>query len=81
LIVGSAALNHRYYRFFYQKRGAWFAVKVWALHIVQDLCNGLSFAIGTALFFAGRYLGLHLPGGLATDASAAPFQSRSIRKI
>ena len=67
LIVGSTALNHRYYRFFYQKRGAWFAVKVRALHIVQDLCNGLSFAVGTALFLAARHVGLRLPGALPTE--------------
>lgn len=81
LIVGSTWLNRRYYRFFYEKRGAWFAVRVWAPHIVQDLCNGLSFAIGTALFFAAHYLGLRLPGSLATEAPVPPFQSRSIRKI
>lgn len=80
-IVGSTLLNRRYYRFFYRKRGAWFAVRVWAPHVVQDLCNGLSFAIGTALFFAAHYLGLRLPGSLATDAPARFFQSRSIRKI
>jgi hypothetical protein len=49
-------------------------------HVVQDLCNGLSFAVGTTLFFAAHYLGLRLPGSLATEA-AQPFQSRSIRKI
>jgi GT2 family glycosyltransferase len=67
LIAASTWLNRRYYRFFYEKRGAWFAVRVWAPHIVQDLCNGLSFAVGTALFFAAHYLGLHLPGGLSTE--------------
>ena len=81
LIAGSTWLNRRYYRFFYEKRGAWFAVRVWAPHMVQDLCNGLSFAIGTALFFAAHDLGLRLPGSLATEAPAPPFQSRSIRKI
>jgi uncharacterized RDD family membrane protein YckC len=71
LIVGLTALNHRYFRFFYLKRGAWFTVKVWALRVVQDLCNGLSFAIGTALFFAAQYLGLRLPGGLPTESWSA----------
>jgi GT2 family glycosyltransferase len=71
LIVGLTVLKHRYYRFFYMKRGCWFAVRVWALHVGQDLCNGLSFAVGTALFFAARYLGLRLPGGLSTESWSA----------
>jgi GT2 family glycosyltransferase len=71
LIVGLTALHRRYYRFFYQKRGAWFAIRVWAMHVVHDLCNGLSFAIGTGLFFAARYLGVHLPGGLSTESWSA----------
>jgi hypothetical protein len=62
-------------------RGGWFALRVCAPHILQDLCNGLSVAIGTALFFAAHYLGLRLPDSLATDAPAPSFQSRSIRKI
>jgi GT2 family glycosyltransferase len=77
LILGSTLLNRRYYRFFYQKRGAWFAARVWAPHVVQDLCNGLSFAIGTALFLAGNYLGLRLPGGLSTESWSATPQPRS----
>jgi GT2 family glycosyltransferase len=71
LVVGLTALNLRYYRFFYLKRGCWFAVRVWALHVGQDLCNGLSFVVGTALFFAARYLGLRLPGGLSTESWSA----------
>jgi glycosyltransferase involved in cell wall biosynthesis len=71
LIVGLTALNHHYYWFFYQKRGAWFAIRVWALRIVQDLCNGLSFAVGTALFLAGHFLGVRLPGGLSPEPWSA----------
>jgi GT2 family glycosyltransferase len=63
-IVGLAALNHRFYRFLQSKRGTWFAMRVSVPHVVQHLCNGLSVATGTALFFSARYLGLHLPGGL-----------------
>jgi GT2 family glycosyltransferase len=71
LIAGLTVLNRRYFRFFYLKRGAWFAVRALALRVLQDLCNGLSFAVGTALFFAAHYLGLRLPGGLPTDSWSA----------
>jgi len=70
--AGLTVLNHRYYRFFYLRRGAWFAARVWVLHAVQHLCNGVSFAAGTALFVAARYLGVRLPGALATDAWRGP---------
>jgi GT2 family glycosyltransferase len=66
-MVGLTASNRRYFRFFYEKRGVWFAARVWVMHLVHNLCNGLSFAIGTALFcFAS--LGFRLPGGLATKS-------------
>ena len=69
-IVGLTAASRRYYRFFYEKRGAWFTTRVWAMHLVQNLCNGLSFAIGTALFFAAS-AGVCLPGGLPTKPWSA----------
>lgn len=71
-VGGLTVLNRRYYRFFYQKRGAWFAARVWALHALHHLCNGLSFATGTALFFAAHYLGVRLPGALSQDAWRPP---------
>ena len=77
VIAGLIVLNHRYYRFFYLKRGAWFAVRVGGLRVVQDVCNGLSFAIGTVLFLASRYLGLRLPGGLSTESWSASPQPRA----
>jgi GT2 family glycosyltransferase len=74
-IVGLAALNRRYYRFLQLKRGTWFAMRVWAPHVVQHLCNGLSVVIGTALFFSAHYLGLRLPGGLPDE----PWNARVFR--
>jgi GT2 family glycosyltransferase len=68
LVVGLTALNRRYYRFFYEKRGIWFAARVWVLHVGQSLSNGLSFAIGTVLFFGTQYLGLRLPGSLSRQS-------------
>jgi glycosyltransferase involved in cell wall biosynthesis len=76
LIVGLTMLNQRYYRFFYRKRGASFTVRVWLLHILHHLYNGLSFATGTTLFIAARYLRLRLPGALSIDSWSATF-SRS----
>jgi GT2 family glycosyltransferase len=63
--VGLTGANWGYFRFFYEKRGAWFATRVWAMHLVHNLCNGLSFVIGTVLYLAAS-LGLRLPGGLPT---------------
>jgi GT2 family glycosyltransferase len=67
VMAGLTLLNQRYYEFFYRKRGASFAVRVWLLHGVHHLYNGLSFTAGAALFAAARYLGLRLPGALPVD--------------
>jgi hypothetical protein len=72
--AGLTAANRRYYRFFYTKRGAWFVARVWAMHLVHNLCNGFSFAAGTALFFAAS-LGVRLPGSLATAPWSASLTS------
>jgi glycosyltransferase involved in cell wall biosynthesis len=79
-LVALAALNLSYYRWFARRRGFWFGVTVVPAHILHHLCNGVSFVIGTALFFAGRF-GLVLPGAIphalwtrrpASPASADP---------
>lgn len=61
------ALHRRYYAFFYQRRGAWFAARAWLLHVAHHLYNGVSFAAGVLLFGASRYLGLRLPGSIPLD--------------
>jgi GT2 family glycosyltransferase len=71
LMAGLIGLNRRFLQFFYRKRGAWFAVRVGFLQVVHHLCNGLSFATGTALFLVARYLGMRLPGTLPTDSWSA----------
>ena len=43
------------------------SLRVWLLRFVEDLCNGVSFAVGTVLFIAARHLGLRLPGGLPME--------------
>jgi GT2 family glycosyltransferase len=62
------ALNHRFYRFFYRRRGAAFTARAWVVHLVHHWTNGLSFALGIFLFGAARYVGVRLPGALPTDA-------------
>jgi GT2 family glycosyltransferase len=64
-VAGLTAANRRYLRFLYAKRGAWFVARAWVMHLVHNLCNGLSFAVGTVLFFAAS-LGVRLPGSLPT---------------
>ena len=82
VILGLTAINHRYYRFFYRKRGIWFAIRVWVLHGLHHLCNGLSFATGAALFVAARYPGLQLPCALPIDSwSATLSRSASAARI
>ncbi len=77
LLAGLIALNRRSLQFFYRKRGLWFAVRVSFLQVLHHLCNGLSFATGTALFVVARYLGVRLPGTLPTDSwSATEARSR-----
>jgi GT2 family glycosyltransferase len=68
LLLALTALNRSLYGFFYRQRGVSFAARVWVLHGVHHLYNGLSFAIGTVLFGAARYLGVRLPGSLPTDS-------------
>jgi glycosyltransferase involved in cell wall biosynthesis len=59
-----AYLSRDYYRFFLEKRGITFALRVFPLHVLYHLYNGFSFVAGTVLFFAARRLGVQLPGAL-----------------
>jgi glycosyltransferase involved in cell wall biosynthesis len=69
-------LNGRYYMFFYRKRGASFVARVWALHALHHLYNGLSFAAGVTLFISARHLGVRPPGSLSVDAwNAVPAET------
>jgi glycosyltransferase involved in cell wall biosynthesis len=70
-LVLVSLLNRRYYRFFYRKRGAWFATRVWPVHLLHHLGNGISLGVGAALFVAGRHLRLRLPGTLPSDSWTA----------
>ena len=58
-----AYLGRDYYRFFAEKRGTLFALRVFPLHVLYHLYNGISFGTGTLLFLARRF-GVTLPGAL-----------------
>ena len=45
------SLNWDTYQFFYQKRGFWFALKVFPLHWLYYLYAGFSFAAGTLIYW------------------------------
>jgi glycosyltransferase involved in cell wall biosynthesis len=57
-----------YYRFFVEKRGWTFAARVFPLHVLYHLYNGVSFGAGTVLFLAARRFRVRLPGALPPDA-------------
>lgn len=69
--AGLIGLNFPYYRWFAQRRGILFAVRVIPVHVVHHLCNGISFVAGTALHVFRRF-GLQLPGMLPATAWAPP---------
>ena len=63
VLLALLVLNRRYYAFFVRRRGLWFACRVFPMHLLHHLCNGLSFALGSAIFYSSR-AGLKLPGAL-----------------
>jgi glycosyltransferase involved in cell wall biosynthesis len=68
MMGGLVLLSPRYYRFFYQRRGLWFVLRVFPLHYLYHLYNGLSFAAGTALFLTARWTGAALPWALPAES-------------
>jgi GT2 family glycosyltransferase len=63
LFAALLAINHRVYRFFFNKRGLWFMIKAIPWHCIYYLCCGLAVAVvlARALFkrvlaFSGRIL-------------------------
>ncbi len=68
LLVGTlVVLSRRYYRYFYRQRGLWFVVRLFPLHYLYHLYNGLSFAAGTLLYTVSRWTRLRLPGALPLE--------------
>lgn len=68
LLAGSLVLlSRRYYRYFYRQRGLWFVVRVFPLHYVYHLYNGLSFATGMMLYSLSRWTRFSIPGTLPCE--------------
>jgi glycosyltransferase involved in cell wall biosynthesis len=65
-------LNRRFYTFFIRTRGVMFALRLLPLHYLYHLYNGVSFAIGTCIYFAARAHGGRIPGALPFTAWAGP---------
>jgi hypothetical protein len=61
------ALNLDYYRWMAARRGWWFAARVFPVHLLHHLCNGVSFVVGSFLFIAGQR-GVVLPWTLPSGA-------------
>jgi len=68
LIAGLLVTSFGYYRYFYRERGLWFALRVFPLHYLCHLYNGLSFAVGTTLYALSRWARMRLPGAVPVDA-------------
>jgi glycosyltransferase involved in cell wall biosynthesis len=68
LLMGMLVILSRgYYRYFYRQRGWWFVVRVFPLHYLYHLYNGLSFATGTVLYTVSRWTRLKIPGALPLE--------------
>lgn len=57
-------LNRRFYTFFIQAKGIVFALRLLPLHYLYHLYNGVSFALGTAIYYGARARGGPVPGAL-----------------
>jgi GT2 family glycosyltransferase len=64
--------NRGFYRYFVERRGLAFALRVIPLQYLNHLYSGLSFAVGSMLFVASRWGGLTLPGSLPLDPWPGP---------
>jgi GT2 family glycosyltransferase len=57
-------LDRSYYQFFVRRRGLWFTLRWFPLHVLHHLCNGVSFAVGTMLCLLHRWFGVTTRGTL-----------------
>jgi hypothetical protein len=65
-------LNRRFYMFFVRVKGVAFALRLLPLHYLYHLYNGVSFAVGTAIYFAARARGGRIPGALPFTVWTGP---------
>lgn len=65
LIVATLVwLDRPYYQFFASRRGFWFTLAWFPFHVLHHLCNGVSFVVGSILYFGRRWFGISLPWAL-----------------
>ncbi len=64
IVAALYILNRRFYTFFARTKGLVFALRLLPLHYLYHLYNGVSFAIGTAIYFGARARGGRIPGAL-----------------
>jgi len=60
-------INRQLYAFFWKRRGAWFACRAALMNLMYHVCNGFSFALGAALFYADRKV--VMPGPVTSTSS------------
>jgi len=75
LLLGLWVIDRSYYQFFVSRRGLAFTLAWFPFHVLHHLCNGVSFALGTALYFGRRWAGISLPWALPLT----PWSPREIR--
>ena len=63
-VTGVYVLNRRFFSYLTRLRGPGFAIRAAPLHILYHFYNGLSFCLGTTIYFAHRWLGVRLPGAV-----------------
>ncbi len=59
MILSMTIVNARFYRFFLDRRGLWFTLRVWALRPFQDCLNALAFASATIVYGIRALLDRH----------------------
>jgi glycosyltransferase involved in cell wall biosynthesis len=64
--------NRRFYRYFMSRRGIWFTLRVIPIHYLYHLYNGVSFALGSAIYMLHSRFGVELPGALPLEPWPAP---------
>jgi glycosyltransferase involved in cell wall biosynthesis len=60
LLLALFVTSYEYYRYFYRERGFWFAARVFPLHCLYHLYNGVSFVFGTTAYVLNRSAGIQL---------------------
>lgn len=62
-LLALVALDRPYYAFFVKQRGFLFTLRWFPVHVLHHLTNGVSFVVGTLLYWSQR-IGVEAPGAL-----------------